>query len=52
MEELRSVSALIDTDVFEALSLRKTLATKSQIGGTTPDRVSEALAGARKSLIS
>ena len=36
LDELRSMSALIDTDVFEALSLEKTLETKAQIGGTLP----------------
>lgn len=51
LEELRSVSALIETDVFDALSLEKTLETKAQIGGTSPARVSEALAAARTSLI-
>jgi argininosuccinate lyase len=51
LEELRLVSALIDADVFEALSLEHTLGTKSQIGGTSPARVSEALVAARKSLI-
>jgi argininosuccinate lyase len=51
LEELRSVSALIETDVSETLSLGRTLATKSQIGGTSPARVSEALVAARKSLI-
>ena len=52
LDELRSMSALIDTDVFEALSLEKTLETKAQIGGTSPARVSEALVAARKSLLS
>jgi argininosuccinate lyase len=50
-DDLRAISPLIDADVFEALSLEKTLKTKSQIGGTSPARVSEALAAARKSLI-
>lgn len=52
LDELRSISPLIDEDVFEALSLEETLQTKAQIGGTSPARVSEALATARKSLIS
>ena len=47
LDELRSVSPLIEMDVFEALSLDRTLATKSQPGGTAPERVSEALAAAR-----
>src|SRR2546425_8791732 len=52
LDELRSISALIDTDVFEALSLERTLETKAQIGGTSPARVSEALAAARTALLS
>jgi len=50
LDELRLISSSIDDDVFEALSLEKTLETKSQIGGTSPARVSEALVAARKSL--
>ncbi|MEK6283526.1 MAG: argininosuccinate lyase [Acidobacteriota bacterium] len=52
LDDLRSISASIDADVFEALSLEKTLETKTQIGGTSPARVSEALAVARRSLVS
>ena len=36
--------------VFDVLSLANTLASKSQIGGTSPERVSSALAAARRSL--
>ncbi|MDQ3907555.1 MAG: argininosuccinate lyase [Acidobacteriota bacterium] len=50
LEELRAVSPLIDDDVREALSLESTLATKSQPGGTSRERVAEALAAARESL--
>ena len=50
VSELESFSPLIGQDVFEALSLKNTLASKSQAGGTSPDRVAEALAYARKSL--
>src|SRR2546425_4447809 len=52
LDELHSMSMLIDTDVFEALSLERTLETKAQIGGTSPARVSEALAAARTALLS
>jgi argininosuccinate lyase len=48
IDQFKSFSPLIDDDVFPALSLKQTLATKSQIGGTAPDQVSEALAAARK----
>jgi len=47
---MQSVSPLIEQDVFESLSLERALATKSQLGGTAPERVAEALANARKSI--
>lgn len=50
LEELQSCSALVDTDVFAALYLDQTLGSKSQVGGTSPERVQEALAAARKEL--
>ncbi|MET0625421.1 MAG: argininosuccinate lyase [Pyrinomonadaceae bacterium] len=50
LEELREFSPLVSEDVYEALSLEQTLATKSQAGGTSHARVREALAAARASL--
>ena len=50
LEELREFSPLVSEDVYEALSLEQTLATKSRPGGTSPERVREALAAARASL--
>jgi argininosuccinate lyase len=50
LDELRSFSSRIEDDVFGCLTLEQTLATKSQTGGTAPERVAEALAAARKSL--
>ncbi len=50
LSELEKFSDAIDDDVFEALSLEKTLAGKNQIGGTSPERVHEALAEAKRSL--
>jgi argininosuccinate lyase len=50
LDEMRSVSTLVEEDVYEALSLEQTLATKSQTGGTSPERVVEALAIARTRL--
>jgi argininosuccinate lyase len=50
LEELQGFSPLVAEDVYEALSLERTLATKSQPGGTSPGRVREALAAARASL--
>lgn len=48
--ELQAFSSVIESDVFDALSLESTLATKSQRGGTSPGQVAEALAAARTSL--
>jgi argininosuccinate lyase len=50
LEELRRFSPHIGEDVYAALSLEETLATKRQAGGTAPERVAEALAAARESL--
>lgn len=50
LEELRQFSPLVSEDVYEALSLERTLASKSQTGGTSPERVAEALKAARASL--
>jgi len=48
--ELKSFSTLIDQDVFDSLSLENTLATKSQKGGTAPERVAQELISARTRL--
>ena len=48
--EMKGFSDEIDSDVFEALNLEKTLTSKSAIGGTAPVRVSEALAEAKEAL--
>jgi argininosuccinate lyase len=50
LAEMQSFSSLIADDVFAALSLENTLATKSQIGGTARERVGAALVAARSSL--
>jgi argininosuccinate lyase len=50
LDQLKSFSPLIEDDVFIALSLEATLATKSQVGGTAPEQVAEALSEARKRL--
>jgi argininosuccinate lyase len=47
LNELRVASSLIEDDVFESLSLESTLAAKNQFGGTSRERVQEALAIAR-----
>jgi argininosuccinate lyase len=47
LRELKSFSSEIEADVFEFISLEQTLARKNQIGGTSPERVFEALEEAR-----
>ena len=46
--DLSEFSALIEEDVYEALSIESTLRAKAQVGGTARARVDEALAAARK----
>jgi argininosuccinate lyase len=50
LDDLKSFSPLIEQDVFESLSLEQTLATKSQIGGTSRERVAEELISAKTRL--
>jgi argininosuccinate lyase len=50
LDELRSWSTEIEDDVFDALTLEKTLASKSVVGGTAPQPVAEALRAARELL--
>jgi argininosuccinate lyase len=50
LDEFKSFSPMVEDDVFAALSLDATLATKSATGGTAPERVAEALSEARKRL--
>jgi argininosuccinate lyase len=50
LEEMHEFSDKIESDVFEALSLGKTLGSKNQIGGTSPERVFEALEAAKRDL--
>lgn len=50
LDEMKSISTLIDQDVFDSLSLERTLNSKSQLGGTAPDRVAIALKTARDRL--
>jgi argininosuccinate lyase len=50
LDDLKSFSPLIEQDVFEALSLEQTVATKAQFGGTSPERVAAALISARARL--
>ena len=50
LAEMQEYSPLIEADVYEALSLEKTLSSKRQIGGTAPGRVGEELARAQETL--
>ena len=50
LDELKTFSSLIEQDVFESLSLERTLETKTQTGGTAPQRVATALRAARERL--
>ena len=50
LEDLRQFSPEIDDDVFDALAIERTLSSKSQIGGTSAARVTDALARAREEL--
>jgi argininosuccinate lyase len=50
IEELQKFSSLIETDVYEALSVEQTINAKSQTGGTARASVMESLARARHAL--
>jgi argininosuccinate lyase len=50
LAEMQNFSAQIENDIYSVLSLEQTLANKSQIGGTAPERVYEALEAALISL--
>jgi len=50
LKELQTFSENIGDDIFHALSLEQMLASKNQIGGTSPERVFEALEQARETL--
>lgn len=50
IDEFRQFSEHIGDDVFEALSLERTLGSKSRTGGTSPERVAEAIEKARRLL--
>ncbi|HEX6189293.1 MAG TPA: argininosuccinate lyase [Pyrinomonadaceae bacterium] len=50
LDEMKSFTPAIEDDVFGSLSLERTLASKSQIGGTAPGRVAAELQSARSRL--
>ena len=47
LDEMKSFAPAIEDDVFQSLALERTLASKSQIGGTAPERVAPELQSAR-----
>ncbi|MGQ0761732.1 MAG: argininosuccinate lyase [Acidobacteriota bacterium] len=49
-DEMKSFAPAIEDDIFGSLSLERTLASKSQIGGTAPERVSAELKLAKSRL--
>ena len=50
LDEMKRFSDYIKGDVFDRLALESTLATKSVVGGTSPQTVDDALAAARNML--
>lgn len=50
LDDFQKFSEAIEEDVFDALSLENTLGSKNQIGGTSHERVFEALDDAKQSL--
>lgn len=46
LDELRSISDDIGEDVFDSITLERSLAAKSAVGGTSPERVAAALEAA------
>ncbi len=50
LSEMRKFSVKIEAEVYDALSLEKTLETKNVIGGTAPQQVKKALRKARRFL--
>lgn len=50
LEEFRKFSDLFEDDVYTALALESSIASKAATGGTSPDRVRAALAEARRAV--
>ncbi len=50
IDEMQRIAGEIERDIFDILGLEATLASKSQIGGTSPQRVTDALEAAKQSL--
>ncbi len=50
LEEFKEISPVIEADILEFFDVRNILANKNQIGGTSPERVSEAVEEAKNKL--
>ena len=50
LDELRAFCEIVDEDVFEVLTLEGSVGARSHVGGTSPARVREAIAEARRRL--
>jgi argininosuccinate lyase len=50
LDELRGFSSVIDTDVYEVLTLDGSVAARDHLGGTAPRQVRAAIARARQRL--
>lgn len=50
IDELREISPVIGKDIFEVFDIKRILKLKNQLGGTSPERVSEALSEAENKL--
>lgn len=50
LDEMKPFASAIENDIFESLSLERTLASKSQAGGTAPERVAAEVKSARDRL--
>ncbi len=47
LAELQQISSLIDSDVFEVLTLEGSVAARNHLGGTAPEAVRRAIANAK-----
>jgi argininosuccinate lyase len=48
LEDLRAIEPRITAEVFEVLSVERSVASRTSLGGTAPDRVREAIQAARE----
>ena len=48
LDDLRSIDSRFDESVFDVLSVDASVASRRSFGGTSPERVREAIAAARR----